>query len=191
MRFYQLAILGALLILHLILSGCKKEKAIILHQWTKFTIHQNHHGSGIHACILEDNTKLEFLAVFDHTAVYTSVDPINQHDINKLFGFSDCSLEHHKNSGRFGWNWNNNKLNIYAYCYVGSQVESKYITSVELNKVYKYSVALQDHKYIFSVDGHVVDMNRGCSQGFKYLLFPYFGGDETAPHDIVIKIKQL
>ena len=24
----------------------------------------------------------------------------------------------------------------------------------------------------------------------KYLLYPYFGGDETAPHDITIRIKK-
>jgi len=25
--------------------------------------------------------------------------------------------------------------------------------------------------------------------GSRYYLWPYFGGDETAPHDITIKIK--
>jgi hypothetical protein len=36
-------------------------------------------------------------------------------------------------------------------------------------------------------------MDRGCSGGSlaSYQLYPYFGGDETAPHDITILIDEL
>ncbi|RDC63253.1 hypothetical protein AHMF7616_01854 [Adhaeribacter pallidiroseus] len=37
-----------------------------------------------------------------------------------------------------------------------------------------------------------MEMSRGCSgTSDKYKLFPYFGGDETAPHNIKIEIKEL
>ena len=46
-------------------------------------------------------------------------------------------------------------------------------------------------KYVFELDGVKTMMPRGSNTPTAegYLLFPYFGGDETAPHDIVIWMK--
>ena len=45
-------------------------------------------------------------------------------------------------------------------------------------------------KYILRVNGVVVEVNRVCTKDFKrYKLYPYFGGDERAPHNIKIKLK--
>jgi hypothetical protein len=63
---------------------------------------------------------------------------------------------------------------------------------VELNKAYTYEIQLQDNKYMFLLNGNTVELPRHCSgKGEGYQLYPYFGGDEVAPHDITIKIKQL
>ena len=43
-----------------------------------------------------------------------------------------------------------------------------------------------------TVDGTKVEVIRApCGVNYrKYYLYPYFGGDETAPHNVKIKIKE-
>lgn len=136
--------------------------------------------------------EIKFLARFDHTAIYTTNDPVNQHDLNKLFGFSDCTSSHQHNSARFGWRWFNNQLEVYAYCYANGVRSSKFMTILNLEQDYECSIRIHDRRYIFYLNGVSVTMDRGCdSGGARYYLFPYFGGDEKAPHNITIKIKNL
>jgi hypothetical protein len=47
-------------------------------------------------------TEMKFMVKFDSSAVYQTVDPDNQGDINKLYGFSDNNQDHHTNSARIG-----------------------------------------------------------------------------------------
>ncbi|WP_299821900.1 hypothetical protein [uncultured Pontibacter sp.] len=139
------------------------------------------------------NTQLiRFEATFDSSAIYTSVKPENQADINKLYGVSDCGSHHHTNSARFGWRWYNGKLEILAYTYVNKKRDFKLIRSVEIGQTYKYELRLEDKQYVFLVDGVKTVMPRNCSgAGNGYQLYPYFGGDEVAPHDIKIAVKDL
>ena len=137
--------------------------------------------------------KLQFNAMFDQTAIYESQIPVNQHDINKLMGFSDCNSHHHENSARFGWRWLNDSLEIHAYVYNDGERSSEYIGIVELNETFAYEISMNRDYYVFSLEGsEPVHMERtnGCTKGLYYMLFPYFGGNETAPHDILIKIQQ-
>ena len=56
---------------------------------------------------------------------------------------------------------------------------------------YYCTIELDEDKYIISVDGVTKETPRSCGLNYqKYYLHPYFGGDETAPHDITIKIKE-
>ncbi|MER2998337.1 hypothetical protein [Pontibacter populi] len=140
---------------------------------------------------LRTNT-LRFEAIFDQSAIYTSIDPVNQWDINKLYGMADCSSSHQTNSARFGWRWLNDQLEIHGYVYHNGNRASAYISTVDLNKAYTYELRLDGSNYIFRVNGAEITLPRGCSgTGNGYQLYPYFGGDEVAPHDITIKIRQL
>lgn len=132
-----------------------------------------------------------FNAIFDESAIYTSNTPQNQYDINKLYGFSECNQFHHKNSARFGWNWIDGKLNIYTYVYNDGVRSFELITDISLNEPHSFSISKVADKYLFRVDSKVIEMPRTskCDKGIYYTLFPYFGGDETAPHNITIKIK--
>lgn len=117
----------------------------------------------------------------------------NQHDINKLMGFSDCNALHHDNSARFGWRWLDGNLEIHAYVYNNGERHSEYIGRVELNISYRYELAIHGDYYVFNLEGaEPVFMERtsNCNKGFYYMLFPYFGGNETAPHEMLIKIHQ-
>lgn len=134
--------------------------------------------------------ELKFIVKFDSSAIYTSLEPENQWASNKILGFSDCNTGHQENSARFGWRWLNNSLEILAYCYVDSQRTMEYLTTIEINKEYEGSLKITEENYLFFINGASASLKRGCSQSpVKYYLYPFFGGQETAPHDIRIKIK--
>ena len=135
---------------------------------------------------------LKFRALFDSSAVYKTIKAENQGDINKLYGVSDCGSFHHTNSARFGWRWYNNQLEIWAYTYINGERKSSFVDTVALDKFYTYQIRFSDNKYIFILNEKEVEMPRACSGTTKgYKLFPYFGGDESAPHDISIWIEEL
>ncbi|MBA9078681.1 MULTISPECIES: hypothetical protein [Rufibacter] len=137
-------------------------------------------------------SKLVFEVKFDSTAIYKTKNPTNQADINKLYGMSDCGSFHHTNSARFGWRWYKDRLELMAYSYADGKNTSTFITAIDLNKWYSCELSLSDSKYTFKVDGKkAVEHSRSCTgEGNGYQLYPYFGGDETAPHKINIKIKE-
>lgn len=133
---------------------------------------------------------LYFQAKFDSSAIYSTPFPQNQADINKLLGMSDCKTFHHTNSARFGWRWHEESLQILAYTYVDGERQSSFIAAVDLNKAYDYALVMEDDHYVFSVGEHQVKMDRGCSgEAQGYMLYPYFGGTNTAPHDVSIWIN--
>ncbi len=138
-------------------------------------------------------TSLKFQAIFDSSCIYKTIDPINQFDINKLYGVADCSSFHQVNSARFGWNWVENAMHIHAYCYVNGVRQWKELGTVPLNTASDYELIIQPSYYLFKLNGKVDTLSRGCSgnTAVGYKLYPYFGGDESAPHDITIKIKEL
>jgi hypothetical protein len=138
-------------------------------------------------------SSLRFQALFDSSCVYKSKIPENQGDINKLYGFSDCSSQHQSNSARFGWNWREGALRIYAYIYVNGTRQEKELGIAELNEPTSFRIDIRDNSYVFTFQGIETVMPRHCSGGvgIAYKLFPYFGGDEPAPHDMQIKIRNL
>jgi hypothetical protein len=183
------------------LLNCKKEpvfpsEAPLLEQkdhWKTYTI-----DSASHFCKNNDLASfktdvLSFITIFDESAKYTSQKSANQSDINKLYGFSDCGGFHQQNSARFGWNWQDNALRIYAYVYKNGTRISKEMAKVDLGRENAFKIQKQSGKYIFTVNGqHATVIDAGCSTPVEgYRLYPYFGGDEQAPHRITIRIKDL
>ncbi|WP_299986261.1 hypothetical protein [uncultured Pontibacter sp.] len=169
-------------------ADAKKGKPIT---YTTYIIRKGQHSSTSSYRSVKTSF-LRFEAVFDKSAVYTTILANNQADINKLYGMSDCGSLHQTNSARFGWRWYNNRLEILGYVYNGGKWSYQYITSVDLDKPYTYELSLLSQSYLFSVNGVNVSLPRSCSgQGSGYMLYPYFGGDETAPHDITIRIRDL
>ncbi|TDE15477.1 hypothetical protein [Dyadobacter psychrotolerans] len=136
---------------------------------------------------------LRFQVQFDSSCIYKTTIPENQNDINKLLGFSDCSSPHQTNSARFGWNWREGSLRIYAYIYVNGQRQEKELGTVELLKTSTLGLRTDGNTYIFSLNGQETSMPRHCTGGLgvSYKLLPYFGGDEPAPHDMRIKIRDI
>lgn len=137
-------------------------------------------------------SSLKFKARFDSSAVYQTMESHNQGDINKLYGMSDCGGNHQLNSARFGWRWYNGELQIWAYAYVDGVRNAVFIKPVALKGSHTYQVSFTDSTYAFKVDETAVSISRHCSnKASGYRLYPYFGGDEVAPHRITIEIEEI
>ena len=138
-------------------------------------------------------SKLSFRVKFDSSAIYKTSKAENQNDINKLFGFSDNKAAHHDYSARFGWRWSNNALRLFAYNYNKGIRSFKELGIVEIGDTNDCSITVSGDEYIFSLNGIQTKMSRASTTMLAdgYQLYPYFGGDESAPHDISIWMEEL
>jgi len=185
-----------LILLVLVFSACSEMYVVPEdHYLIKAGKHESQLSNGMSIDKLSalKTNRLMFTARFDESARYDLGN--NDHfDINKLLGFSEANQHHHKNSVRFGWRYNLNseKVEIFSYVYKDSELEYDLITDVSLNVTLEYQINLFDNSYEFVVDGitKVVERNAEQKVGVYYKLYPYFGGDEPAPHDISIFIKE-
>ncbi|MEJ7913177.1 MAG: hypothetical protein WKF70_08485, partial [Chitinophagaceae bacterium] len=84
----------------------------VIDSYTKFTLKKGQHFADVNQLKNVDIAEMKFSVLFDSSAVYTSIQPINQLDINKLYGFSDNKANHHQFSARIGWRWSNNALRL-------------------------------------------------------------------------------
>ncbi len=166
------------------LPSCKK----ITNKYKTFTIKQGKHRS-TNALSYSKDTMFNWNIEFDSSAIYV-IDSTNQLDINKLIGWSDCGEDHMEASIRFGWRWVNDSLEIHWFKHENGNFSFAKITNVYLCKPYNYYLRIHTWDYEMQVDGVKVFIPRNCvKQRRRYQLYPYFGGDEVAPHDITIKIK--
>ena len=189
-------------VLFLLLVSCKKTIADALvkpstskssQQYTEYIIRKGSQFAEGNNYKKIHTKEIRFNAIFDSSCIYTSGDKINQGDINKLYGFSDCDPTHHRNSARFGWAWNGASLEIYAYCYANGKRSSKFLNTIKIGVNNSFHISVVKGDYVFDLNGEKTSMPRGCTGEYinGYQLYPYFGGDETAPHDIHIFIKGL
>lgn len=140
------------------------------------------------------STTLSFTARFDESARY-DLGNDNQYDINKLIGFSDCNSLHHENSIRFGWRYSieKNNIEIFAYAYSNAVMNFHYMGDVAIDETAYYQIQITDHAFVLQLNGEVsleIERTANCDKGLYYMLFPYFGGDEVAPHDVSIFIEE-
>lgn len=184
-----------------VFTACQKEiesnepviPPVLQHQWVEHTIAKGAHNSDKNVFKQLSKVEMKFVVKFNNSAIYQTVDPLNQGDINKLYGFSDNNQEHHTNSARIGWRWYNNQMELWAYIYNNTVQTDKFISSVALNQEIDCSIKAEGNLYTFKVNNTTVTMPRVSitAGAVGYQLYPYFGGDETAPQEIKIFIKDI
>lgn len=137
-------------------------------------------------------SQLKFKVKFDSSAIYISADLANQFDINKLYGFSDNNSDHHQFSARFGWRWSNDSLRLFGYTYNNGIRDYKELATVMISSINDCSIKVEPNNYVFSLNNKIDSLPRksATAQAIGYKLYPYFGGDETAPHEINIWINE-
>ena len=187
----------------LLLSSCNKLAESIIDkgmsgssvsatEFTQFFIPQGKHSCTESALQSVNLNELKIVVHFDSSAIYRTSLPENQYDIHKLFGFSDNNAGHHQYSARIGWRWSDNALRLFAYVYNAGERQSAEIASVPIGTDVQCSIGVTEGSYLFTVNGKSVQLPRlSTTPAAKgYQLYPYFGGDEPAPHDVKIWIKK-
>ena len=119
-------------------------------------------------------------------------------DLNKLTGIS-YGLNDHSNSVRLTWVPDftvNGKIDIYGYTYdkksTDPKFEALYINSVQVGQSCDGCIEVLDKKYKITVNGVSKEMaNVHPDSSLCFRLFPYFGGNNTAPQDMLIDIDYL
>jgi len=139
--------------------------------------------------------KQEYIVRFTDTCAY-SLNEVDQTDVNKLFGFSN-GFFHHKDSVRFGWNYLDDRIVLYAYIYQNGKKNSTYICRVELETENKLTIFVENDSYIFQVEKLKTGLKsklkvyKNKKFVFGYNLWPYFGGNNVAPQDISIEMVKI
>lgn len=139
--------------------------------------------------------KVEYIVKFPSSCIY-ELNKKDQMDINKLFGFS-LGVLHHQNSVRFGWNYLEGKIILHAYCYEDGKRNNSFITRIPLDQEFKLGIFVEENVYTFVVENlktnHKSKVKMYGKQKFKfgYNLWPYFGGNNPAPHDMSIELTKI
>lgn len=150
--------------------------------WTRLRLWYNHRS-------------IHHRVTFFSSCKYDLKSDDNQ-DVNKLFGIG--YFWNKKHSARFGWNYAfiPDRINIYAYCHISGVVKWEYICSVALNDEYLFMLNINQKSYNFLVIDYdsgsaIVERTiaKGHTKKLGYALGLYFGGNQTAPHDMSVQIK--
>ena len=115
-------------------------------------------------------------------------------DVNKIYGFSDFGKSHQKYSIRIGWRYLNGVTELCWLKREDGRLITGLIRDIDINTPYEAMIDIETFYYTITIDGDTT-MVRRRPDGFwgtirRYYLYPYFGGNEFAPHDITIKIKE-
>jgi hypothetical protein len=179
------------------LFACQKEmqelpRETVAPVFKQYIIKAGEHFSNDNDLTPFQGKELVFDVRFDNSAIYSTRSPANQDDVNKLYGFADNDKHHQLYSARFGWLYRNGQLSLHAYVYNEGQRQVQFISNIEIGKTYYCSIKVVADKYLFTLNGSTTEMIRRATtpvaKGYK--LFPYFGGDETAPHEIRIWLRE-
>lgn len=174
----------------LVFVSCEPEADLYRH----FTIQKGDHFANPRVVESLQASRLVFEAKFDESSVYHFEEEGFQDSKNKLLGFSDCNSMHHENSARFAWQWYNEQLEIYAYCYVNGLRVEEFIGVVNLYETNRYEIEITSEQYVFRLNNgepHYIQRGNVCNSGLYYMCWPYFGGTLPAPHDVRIAIKTM
>jgi hypothetical protein len=115
----------------------------------------------------------------------------DQDDINKLFGIGYFP-HHHYRSVRVGWNYDDDfgTISLFSYWYKDWTRDLKYICSVDINE--PIDILMDIGKDIHTIQVNNVRHHLLIpSHPVGFLLRPYFGGNQKAPHDITIKLTKF
>lgn len=179
-----------ILIVLLIFTSCKKEIDDL--GYRVYTIPKGEHSSGSYLNH-PDNSRIMFDFILDESAIYQTEIPENQHDVNKIYGMSDFGKIHQKYSIRLGWRYINGQIELCWLRHEEGRHSSATIRTIEPDESYSAVINITTFYYQIVINNDTTLVRRRPEGNWglvrRYYLYPYFGGNEFAPHDITIKIK--
>ena len=139
-----------------------------------YKIKKGKHRSGFYfrPAFFRKGKTYKYKVIFDDSCIYT-LPGMDQLDINKLKGISE-ELNHHKNSERLGWRAYPEKEEIELFSY-------------------RYDDSIRSHVKLGTVKPREeIEFYFTIKESFLgYHLFPFFGGNQTAPHDMYMFVKRV
>lgn len=160
--------------------------------WEVYSIPRGDHYNDLRSFSFFQGDTLRFRFVMDSSAFYSTKDPKNQADWNKLMGFSDCGSFHHTNSIRLVWRNYHNQLEIGEYRYTNGKREYSTLGSVVPGDTNLAEIVATPNAYKLRLNDILAERKRSCNgRSSSYWLYPYFGGDEPAPAAVHIAIQHL
>lgn len=142
-----------------------------------------------------NKTILEREVIFNDTCKYFLLGE-DMADTNKLFGMGFLWGLHHTDSARFGWLYDSasDKIKLVAYSYVAKERIMKDICLAPFNTKITCKLSLENSKYCFTVYWnssplYIEKIPYSHKKKLAYYLQLYFGGNQTAPHDINVDIN--
>ncbi|MFM2392754.1 MAG: hypothetical protein RLZZ546_736 [Bacteroidota bacterium] len=165
----------------------------------KFTIRKNRHSSKLFGFLphfgFTFKNIIKFSAKFDDNCLYDLHD-VDNWDANKLYGVS-TSYNHMIQSGRIGWRClDGENIEVLAFVHDNHKfLEAQVLGTVKPNEWFNCSIVVKDYSFFFSFTKNnntnvILIPKKTKGWKFKYKLFPFFGGNESAPHDMTIWIKK-
>ena len=109
--------------------------------------------------------------------------------VNKLWGFSVGLFGVHKNSYRFGWTYEEDKIIIWTYSYIKDKLYKERLTECEFDKEYECSISIYDG-VTFNFNG-VTRTEEITELKWLFELGFYFGGKTRAPHNMQINFNRI
>lgn len=175
----------------------------------EYLIEQGEHGAKGTHMKLYSGGDLVIQGSFDKSCLYDSLAFDQERDINKLIGFSQGFFPkykkgkwipaHHRNSVRIGWRPSlDGEFELFLYTYQDGKRNARFITNVEAGQEWKISfLPVVYNNLLVSVkvqrdSGEITEDSLsmgGFFNNWGYMLFPYFGGDSPAPHDMKIRLS--
>ena len=171
-----------------------KHLIFILRMFGNYLIKKGKHRSGFYFSPQFDIKHIKRKILFKENCIYKFGD-IDDFDINKLFGVSFGM--HHTNSVRFGWNIDDDEIGIYNYCYISGKRVMIKIVSIPTETNFVFEIFIYDSYYelkITDMNGKLIgwsEVSKPKTTKWGYHLFPYFGGNKVAPHNMEICMKKI
>lgn len=138
-----------------------------------------------------------FRVQFTPSCRYRTTAAQNQLDWCKLMGFTTVDI--HKHSIRLGWRYNpqTDKIDLGYYGYIKGNRTMQALTSIDVGAWASVTIRMHRNGEMVEVNGvrHEVSQALGLSSLFPtptwVLRTAYFGGDEEAPQDISIVVRDI
>lgn len=146
-------------------------------------------------CITSKNI-LSFNCKFNTKCVY-DFGTLDNYDCNKLYGLS-TSYNHMVQSARIGWRCiDNESIEIMTFVHDnGTFLEPQILGIVKPNEWFTAKIEIKNDMFSFYFESKNIenDIDVKISKipyKLKYKLFPYFGGNRTAPKTMLIEIHDI
>jgi len=172
-----------LLIVVAMACSCRK----VENDFKVYKIYQgNHYCNGWR--LLKANNDIRFSFIFSGDCIYNESAQVCS-GWNKLYGISD--INNHSNSARIGWRCVCGKIVLGWYVYVNGLCSSGYMDTIQAGQEGTGRIMYGGSDLTIQVNNKFVVLKGTQEPTALFYQFPYFGGEETAPRDMTIYIKNF